>query len=288
MGSTTRHRAVVVVAIGALSLVAFAGATALAGKGLKTTSETVTVDPVEIGAAAPTCKRGTKAVSGGFEGESNGPTSIFDATQSRRTGPREWTGAGLNNSLDPGELTAYAYCRDEKLKATSARTSVEVGELGAVTAECKPGQKAFSGGFALDEYDSSDPLSPILVMTRSLKEGKRKWTASAYNLGNDFGTTQEGDLTAYVYCREGKVLKTRQAEGTLVPSEFGEAAAKCKRRQRVVSGGFDLESDWKTTRGFIIESRKRGKRNWEIAAFGGPLAEHPIVAYAYCEKKKTT
>jgi hypothetical protein len=282
-----RHRTPLVLC-GALALLAASAATTLAGKGLKTKSETVTVDPIENGAATPTCKRGTKAVSGGFDTayDSDGPLGFFEPNQLRRTGRREWTGAALNNSLDARDLTAYAYCRDQKLKARSATTSVSANQLGTAIAKCKRGEKAFSGGFALSEFDNSDPNSPIMVVTESFKTGKRGWTASAQNLPNDVATMPEtGVLTAYVYCRRGKAPKTRQAEETLAPSEFATVEATCKRRQRVVSGGFDLESDFQTTRAFIMESRKLDKRSWEIAALAGPVAAHPIVAYAYCERK---
>jgi hypothetical protein len=276
-----------VVLVGALALFALAEATALWGKGAKTRSETVIVEPIENGAATPTCKRGTKAVSGGFDShyDPGGPLGFFEPNQLRRTGRREWAGAALNNSLEDRDFTAYAYCRDQKLRARSARTSVAVGEVGSATAECKRGQKAFSGGFAISEYDGSDSSSPIVLVTRSLKQGKREWTVSAYNLGNDFGTTREGELTAYVYCRQGKALRTGRVEETLGPSEFDRAEAACKRSQRVVSGGFDLRSDFKTTRAFIMASRKVGKRSWRIAALNGPTTTNPIVAYAYCERR---
>jgi hypothetical protein len=272
----------------ALACLALAAATALAGDTLRTKSETATVDPIQNGAATPTCKRGTNAVSGGFHTayDPDGPLGFFEPNQFRRTGPREWTGGALNNSLDTRDFTAYAYCRDQKLKAKSATTLVSPNELRTATAKCKRGQKAFSGGFALTEFDSSNQNSPIMIVARSLRAGKRKWTASAYNATNDPATMPEtGNLTTYVYCRRGKAPKAKPVEESLAPSEFDGAEARCKRSQRVVSGGFDLQSDFETTRAFIMESRKLGKRDWKIAALGGPLAEHPIVAYAYCEKK---
>ena len=275
--------------VAVIALLVLAVATALGGKGLKTRSETVTVEPIENDAATPPCERGTKAVSGGFNSHynPNGTLGFFEPNQLRRTGRREWTGAALNNSLENRDFTAYAYCRDQKLKTRSATTSIPALELGTATARCKRGQKALSGGFAISEFDNSDPNSPIMVVTRSLREGKRKWTASAYNAPNDVATMPKaGDLTVYVYCREGKTPNARQAEEALAPSEFDSAEAKCKRSQRVVSGGFDLKSDFQTRRGFVMTSRKVGKRSWEIAALNGPTTAHSIVGYAYCEKKR--
>jgi hypothetical protein len=107
-----------------------------------------------------------------------------------------------------------------------------------VTATCRRGEKAVSGGFAADEIASP---GPVLVLVRSLKQGGRKWTVSAYNSGN------EGDLTAYVYCHEGKGVKTREVEGTLDSAEVDSVEARCKRKQTLVGGGFDNGSDWTTT-----------------------------------------
>jgi hypothetical protein len=277
------------VTIAALSLVVVAGTTALAAKGLKTKSETVTVDPIDNGAATPTCERGTNVVSGGFDTayDPDGPLGFFEPNQLRRSGRRQWTGAALNNSLEPRDFTAYAYCRDQKLKTRSTTTSVLPNELGAATAKCKPGQKALSGGFALTEFDSTNPNSPIMVVEESLREGKRRWAVSAYNAPNDVATEPEtGKLTAYVYCRRGRAPKAKQAEETLAPSEFASVESTCKRSQRVVSGGFDLQSDFEATRAFVMTSLKLGKRSWEVAALNGPITQHPITAYAYCEKKK--
>jgi hypothetical protein len=281
MGSMQGHGRVLVVVLGALALVAIAGTTALAGKGLKTKSETVEVDPGENGSATATCKRGTKAVSGGFEAEYDGDFSPFLLpSESRKLGGREWTSAAYNTSAESSDLTSFAYCRDQKLRTKSATESVDSSDLDSVTARCKRGEKAFSGGFAAEEIDLAAPTTPVFLPTQSLKQGKREWTVSAYNAGND-----EGDLTAYVHCREGKSVKTKQAEETLGSGEFDSAEARCSRKQRVVSGGFDTDSDFATTGAYLMESQKLGKRSWEIAAqeaAGGPT----IVAYAYCEKKK--
>jgi hypothetical protein len=126
----------------------------------------------------------------------------------------------------------------------------------------------------------SSPPFPALLPTESLKQGKREWRVSAYNTGNE-----EGDLTAYVHCREGKGVKTKQAEETLSTDEFDSVEARCSRKQRVVSGGFDLDANWTTTGSYGMESLKVGKRGWEVAAYGigNP---HDLVAYAYCEKEE--
>jgi hypothetical protein len=273
------HGRVVVITTCALALAMTAGATALAGKGLKTKSETESIDPGDNGSATATCKQGTKAVSGGFEAEFDGDfTPFLLISESRREGGRKWTSAAYSPS--GGDLTSFAYCRDQQLKTKSATTEVDPSEVGSVTARCKQGEKAFSGGFAGEEVDLGGGSSPVFIPTQSLKQGKREWTVTAYNAG-----TGEGDLTAYVHCRAGKGVKTKQAEETLGSGEFDSVEARCSRKQRLVSGGFDTNSDFTTAGAYLMGSQKLGKRGWEVAAEdvgGGPT----IVAYAYCEKKK--
>jgi hypothetical protein len=280
MASNRRRFAIWACILGTATLVVGIGV-ANGAKSLKTKSQTVEVDPGENGTASPKCKQGTKAVSGGFEVEIDitdfAPFLLM--TESRRTGGREWTSAAYNLSPESGDLTSFAYCRDQKLKTKSKTTEVDVGDLDSVTAKCKQGEKAFSGGFGVEEINTGGP-TPVFFPTASLKQGKRSWTASAYNTGTD-----EGDLTAYVYCRKGKGVKTKQADETLSAGEFDSVEARCSRKQRVVSGGFDLDSNWTTTGSYLFESLKVGKRGWEVAAFG--LGDpHDLIAYAYCEKKK--
>jgi hypothetical protein len=279
MASSRRRFAIWACVLGTAALAVGIVGTALAGKGLKTKSQTVEVDPFENGSATAKCAQGTKAVSGGFETEFNPVGPVFLVAESRRTGGREWTSAALNGTGVSGDLTSFAYCRDQKLKTKSATTEVDVGDLDSVTARCKQGEKAFSGGFAADEYDLSAPTTPVIYPTESLKQGKREWTVAAYN-----GGSEDGDLTAYVHCRKGKGVKTKQADETL-SSEFDSVEARCSRKQRVVSGGFDLGANWTTTASYGTESLKVGKRGWEAAAYGFG-APHDLIAYAYCEKKK--
>ena len=277
-----RSRALVALAV-ALGFVMIAGTTALAAKGLKTKSETEIIDPGEQDSATAKCKRGTKAVSGGLESDFDPPavTGLLYVSQSRRAGGREWTTTAYNVSGESAELTSYAYCRGQKLKTKSATTEVDLSEVGSVTARCKQGYKAFSGGFAGEAIDFGGMGTPAFLAVRSLKQGKRAWTVAAFNIGS-----AEGDLTAYVHCRKGKSVRTRQADETLSTAEFDSVEARCSSKQRVVSGGFDTDSDWTETGAYLTRSLKVGKRGWEVTAQDAGGDPHELVAYAYCEKKK--
>jgi hypothetical protein len=84
----------------------------------------------------------------------------------------------------------------------------------------------------------------------------------------------------------GQKVKTKQAEETLNTDEFDSVEASCKRKQRLVSGGFDLDVDFAATRAYAMESRKVGRRSWEVAALDAGGEPHDLIGYAYCEKKK--
>jgi hypothetical protein len=279
MASNRRRFAIWACILGTATLVVGIGV-ANGAKNLKTKSQTVEVDPGENGSATAKCRQGTKAVSGGFEAEFDAFAPFLLIEESRRTGGREWTSTAFGNSGSSGDLTSFAYCRDQKLKTRSATTEVDPGDLDSVTARCRQGEKAFSGGFAAEEI--SPPTTPGFYLTESFKQGKREWTVAAINIGNE-----PGDLSAYVHCRKGKGVKTKRAEETLSPAEFDSAEARCSRKQRVVSGGFDLDVDWTTTGAWAMESQKVGKRGWEVAAQDAGGVAHDLIAYAYCEKKKT-
>jgi hypothetical protein len=89
-----------------------------------------------------------------------------------------------------------------------------------------------------------------------------------------------------VNCRKGKGLKTRKAERAVTPSdEFFELERKCKRDQRVVSGGFAVVpelSEGGESGIFPLVSIKVGRRGWHLEG----LAQEEATVFAYCEKKK--
>ena len=109
------------------------------GAKLKTKSASTTLSPEELDSVTAKCKKGTKAVSGGFQSDTNpslpSGSYIFPYV-SRAEGGRKWTSAGLN-SAEPGELTSFAYCRHQKIKRRSNETTVSGGgATETVTARC--------------------------------------------------------------------------------------------------------------------------------------------------------
>jgi hypothetical protein len=256
------------------------GMGAASGAKLKTKSETESADSGEVASPSPRCKRGTKALSGGWDAEVDisGPTAIFYPLTSARDGKRSWTAEGANTG-SPGEMTGFAYCRDERVKTKSAATTVPVGQTESVAAKCPKGTKAVSGGFST-EFEPGAPGQSLIINEDSSRSGRREWTVTGSNIAGDDGT-----LTAQVNCREGKRLKTRQASELVSGPgpDQADITAKCKRRERVVSGGYTgppLESG-----GALVEASHRvGKRGWKVSAITGATNTEEVTAFAYCEK----
>jgi hypothetical protein len=66
-----------------------------------------------------------------------------------------------------------------------------------------------------------------------------------------------------------------------------EMVARCKRRQRVVSGGFGSPDDSGQATPKFLTSRREGKRGWNVLAIQGNNGfPTEVTAYAYCEKKR--
>jgi hypothetical protein len=279
-----KHTARVLTTVGALgALVTVAIVGSAMGAGLKTESKSVAVPVDETAAATAKCKQDQKVISGGFESVNFDPT-YEDAGHlpyaSFRPGKRSWTAAAANYG-DEGTLVAYAYCRGGKgLKARSTTVEVPGDEAATATASCKPNEKAISGGYDIPNLviQVADPFT-----YENRKDGKRGWTASAFNYSD-----QEANLTTYVYCRQGKGVKTKSDSVPVESfSDVGTATAKCKRGQRVVAGGFD-NPDFEAG---VIEllpfaSRKQGQRKWTASAYSEDSEPGQLTVYAYCEKKQ--
>jgi hypothetical protein len=249
------------------------------GAKLKTKSASETISSSDFDDATAKCRRGTKAVSGGFDSDIDlgGTIELISPYASRAQGGREWTSAGYNLGPDPGELTSFAYCRDQKVKRRSEDTTLSDDETDTVTARCPRGTKVASGGF--DNPDFGPGPNVAIFPSESLKTGKREWSVTGTNLASG-----SGDLVAQVNCHEGKGLKTASEDLSINSAGVHDVVAECAPGRRVVSGGFDYSLP-PSTGAFVFSSHKVGKREWEVEALD---LDDPatLTAYAYCEKKK--
>jgi hypothetical protein len=167
------------------------------------------------------------------------------------------------------------------LNKKSATVDVDPGEIGTVTAKCEQGEKLLSGGFKDAEFTGQQDTAPLLVPNASRKQGGKKWTVEAQNLGE-----QDGNLTAHVYCREGRKLAKESASVNVAAQGAGTATAECNQGQKVRSGGFenpDYGLDLDQVPALLpFESRKQGGRKWVVSAFNFSAATGKLTAYAYC------
>jgi hypothetical protein len=276
--ASMRHRfAVLACALGAVTLVIGIGAAS--GEKLKTKSESTTLSSGEFDSVTAKCKRGTKAVAGGFESDIDpaGPdTTLIIPYMSRAEGGRKWSSASLDFGDSPGELTSFAYCRDQKVKRRSSEATLSEEETETVTARCPRGTKVASGGFDNPEFFNG-PGGTLIFPFESMKTGKREWSVSARNFGDP------GQLVAQVNCHERKGLKTAVEDTFIGSPGVHDAVAECAPGRRVVSGGFDYSLQ-PSEGAFVFSSHKIGKRSWEVEALDLE-ADATLTAYAYCEKK---
>jgi hypothetical protein len=214
-------------------------------------------------------------------------------------------------------LVAGPALAGERLQAVSDSDELGVEQHGSVGATCPSGTSVVSGGFASEfsdppvnfpfiELDASQrsgrrswtkvisggveasPIdtvgdTPVLYVSESRRAGKRKWETSAFSDGNE-----AGELTATASCDKARKPKARSVSTTLsdVPpnTPFDSATARCKRGERVVSGGFGSPDDSGSATPRFMASKRAGRRGWKVSGFYGNIgAPIEITSYAYCE-----
>jgi hypothetical protein len=265
---------------GVVALTAAAAASGVSDAGLKTESASETVTAASDRASArPRCDGGTRAISGGFETNADVTARQVYVIGSARSGRRGWTVSAHNFSPDDAQLTAFAYCRDERTTARSKNVEVEGAGDGTAVAKCRRGKEAVAGGFDLP---GADPAARPIIAYESRRVSKRKWTVTASNTDGE-----SGELQAHVYCRKAEGLRASKRTETLTGPGLVDAdvIARCRPSERVVSGGFASDTVPLPGKGRLVDvtaSRKLGKRKWRVsvAAIGTGLT---IAAYAYCE-----
>jgi hypothetical protein len=253
-------------------------AAGLAAGALKETSATYTVGPAEAAEGIAECEGNKRVVSGGFSGPElveGGPVIL--PVDSTREGRRGWRAREFNFGT-ADEATAYGYCGGGigKLKAKSKSATLGPDELAVVKAKCKRGGEAVAGGFDMPDPEGA---ADLVVVVSSKRGGKRAWKAKFFN-----GFLDSQEVTTEVYCLKGKAgLKTKSKSVEQSPGESSSVAAKCKRGQQLLSGGFTSEfSDVKDISSLVFVSRRTGKRKWEVSGFGqGGNAK--LKALAYCQ-----
>jgi hypothetical protein len=265
-------RRLICIALAATALVPVA---ATAGAALKQKAVEFAVPADTETEETAKCKRGQEAVAGGFFVDPSPMGGVFPTFESQRVGKRGWNYRLY--SFPEADAAVYAYCdkREPGLKVESATEELPDESIAALTARCGRGKEAVAGGF-------DSPFTELAAVA-SKRSGKRSWEVV-------FVGPPGAEVTAIAYCDKREPgLKTKQV--AIVPQidEVDSVRAKCKRKQELRSGGFEIEFDALGTidedEGLVTTSRRAGKRRWEVA--GSAIDGEPeMVAYAYCDKKE--
>jgi hypothetical protein len=170
-----------------------------------------------------------------------------------------------------------------KVKKTTITLAAD-GDQQFVTAKCKKGLRAVSGGFEAPGFVTEGGGNvPYQIILTSQRESKRKWTESAVD---DAGG---GDFVNFVKCsNELPKLKTKSATVTVPDGEVGTATAHCPKNGEAVSGGFvpAIDSAPQADFIFITESRRAGKRDWQVTGYNNHNDPLELTTFAYCAKHK--
>jgi hypothetical protein len=291
-GEEVMRRVVIGSVVAGLAIAAAAGMASGTIK-VKTSSITLDIGPEQHQQfATAKCKKGLRAISGGFNGPgfdssgSEGPYQI--PLTSQRDSKREWSSSAYDDG-DEGEFINYVKCSDElpKLKAKTATETVANGERGTATAHCPKSGEAVSGGFVAGIDDVAG--DSVVYVSESRRAGKQGWRVAG------LGSIDPLDLTAVAYCAKHKVgLRTRSA-GTEsgVHSANLSAKAKCKQGERALSGGFSGTLEGAENGDFDVftqpyESRPTGRRAWQASGeiYPDPGFTAEVKAFAYCLEKE--
>jgi hypothetical protein len=261
------------IAVGLALTAMLSVAAVAAAKGIKISeqSDDFTLEP--MGESEADCG-GKRAVSGGFRAPFAPPGEAGLPFASTREDESEWRFSAGDLGGGPSDATAYAYCAKKskfpKLREASEDETVSDGELGSVTADCPGSRRVVSGGF---EFQAS--ITPV---AKSRRTGRRSWTVDVYASSGNI------EVEAFAYCAKDVKLKARSSETPLTTGEVETEEARCKRKERVVSGGFDTATDGVDTLGIASASRRAGKRAWEATAFAETNPQ-TLTTYAYCLKQ---
>jgi hypothetical protein len=259
--------------LGVVSLAALSVAAIATGKSVKISerSEDFTVDEVSDQREADCGSK--RAVAGGFFAQFDQQSVVFPLV-SAREGQGAWALRAALVEGDPGDATAYAYCakkkRFPKLREGSGSDTISAGETESVTADCPGNRRAVSGGFQIPDS--------LIAVTTSMRSSRGSWTVEFYAFDGD-----NSEVEALVYCAKRLKLKQRSSEASVDEGEGGTSEASCKGKERVVSGGFDTDSN-ETSYAVGTVSRRVGKRGWEAMVFG-QQGTRPLTVIAYCLKK---
>jgi hypothetical protein len=158
-------------------------------------SKSVQVSPGGFGSVVAKCPHGSQAIAGGFASNRG-----IIALTSRRAGKRGWNvgGPNIDNSgSGPGQLTAYAYCKEPGPKiVTRSKDTTVSSDFRTSTAKCPKHAKALSGGFDGNVSGAGGQLTAAGALDSKRTAHGRAWSTSVLSVS----APNEATITTYAYC----------------------------------------------------------------------------------------
>ena len=147
-------------------------------QGIRIVRATAPIGVQSVGSTSAVCAPNEQAISGGFTAPGfslgNGPNPIV--LSSYRSSRRSWYVQAFNFTFDqerasqPGEISAYAFCRRRGPAVSAHSVDVNVGigsPIKTIDTPCPPGTWAISGGFdahitpLADGFSAAGPIGSV-------------------------------------------------------------------------------------------------------------------------------
>lgn len=270
----TRSRLAMLAMVGALPVLIWA-----AVGGAATRTESISFDDAEVHSLDVECPPGKRVVLGGMTADFGDSDYLYLETI-YRTSKRVLRVRGYFPGSEPATLTGIATCkRKPKSREVSKTITLAPNTEDSVTAKCPKGRRLAFGTFGGELSGLDAYVSPLAAFA----ESARRWTVVGTNDSND-----PGELTAFAYC--GKVKRTTERKETVPLGgnflDTATATAKCKRKERLAFGGFDINTPPPEDYIAPTQLERTGNRKWTVSATNDadPEAED-ITSFAYCIKK---
>jgi hypothetical protein len=254
-------------------------AAALAAHGGARTKAT-SIDSFTSGAVTARCPAGRGLGLGGFQSNAGADVGLVVSRDEPASG-HAWAADATNTFINPGRLSATAYCGPRRhLRRVSATTSIAAQSggtypSGSAVARCPHRTSVRLGGFSADV--SPQPDGPGLNLHAMSLASPRKWKVTATNEGPAPGT-----LRATAWCGHGRALSRAVGKASVPDGGSAAATARCRHGKKVALGGFQTGPSG-SLGPYLNQLRRPAAARWRAGAVqlsgngGGSLR-----AIAYC------
>jgi hypothetical protein len=184
----------------------------------------------------------------------------------------------VTSTLLVGSVGDAAEGRDRDVFKRIAVVDIEgeQGTKGWGVARCPKGSRAISGGWAMTDAEETG-----LLAISSRRVGTRRWAVGAIQATSDSFFTH---LLPTAYCKIGaRPTKPMSTTGSVPSGETASVDATCPKGRKAVAGGFAVPTTSDFSRGgFLVASRRAGRRTWRVVVYAPTPGGATVTAYAYC------